>query len=391
MKRYFLIALAVVLCLSIGIIIYGTYLNKQGEFQITKYMEENLLTLKGSKVQVREVQPRLTMNTLNLYANDMADAVVLIDGRIDQCLAPKNSYVHKGDVIFVVVNENIRLQIKEAESNLLKAQAQLSHAENNYRRYQRLREQKATSAEKYEEAQLNYQAAVANLEEAQARKGQYLVQQARQEVVAPTEGKVLLLYRQLGSFVQAGTSLALVGDFQNLYFNAPVSDEQLRHVMVGTDMDLEFNQRDFQKIYNTDYESGNKGTVQQFQATVMEITPPLNEPAQLRNVLWRVDNRSGLLEPQTYGGISLQMLSPVRVLSVPLTALKDAAHDTVFVVDDDGVLVERKVVCGADDGKYIEIISGLTEGEIVIDSGTGTLVAGKKVNVEVKGDDALGE
>ena len=74
-----------------------------------------------------------------------------------------------------------------------------------------------------------------------------------------------------------------------------------------------------------------------------------------------------------------------------MTALKDAAHDTVFVVDDDGVLVERKVVCGADDGKYIEIISGLTEGEIVIDSGTGTLVAGKKVNVEVKGDDALGE
>ncbi|WP_407397816.1 hypothetical protein [Anaerovibrio sp.] len=50
MKKYFIIGLAFILCLSIGIITYGAWLNNQGEFQIMKRMSENVLEVRGAKI-----------------------------------------------------------------------------------------------------------------------------------------------------------------------------------------------------------------------------------------------------------------------------------------------------------------------------------------------------
>ena len=130
----------------------------------------------------------------------------------------KNSYVNKGDTIFVVVNESIPLQIKEAESGIMKARAALRQAENDYQRYSRLIEKDATSVQQYDAAVAQYEAALASLGEMETRKDQLLVQSARQNVTAPVDGKVLVLYRQQGAYVAAGTALALVGNFRDLYF-----------------------------------------------------------------------------------------------------------------------------------------------------------------------------
>ena len=85
----------------------------------------------------------------------------------------------------------------------------------------------------------------------------------------------------------------------------------------------------------------------------------------MRSVLWQVDNTSGLLEPQTYGDASFQFLQGHRCLTVPLTALTDS-KDSVFVVQSDGAIKRRAVKTGSDDGEWIEIISGLEVGEIVV-------------------------
>ena len=376
MKRYFMVGLGIVLAISLGAIFYGAWLNERGEVQITRRMEERRLTLHGAKAATRRINPRLTVNAINLFSNDMADAVALVNGRIVEVLAPKGSFVRRGDVIFVLENEDIPLQRQEAESNILRAQAELKKAENNYTRYQILKASDAASAQQFDEAEAAYLSAQSSLGVAEAKAAQLGVQESRQQVVAPIDGKVLVLYRQQGAYVQAGTSLALVGDFRFLYFTAPVADEDARYLTIGQEAELVFQSKDFKKVYGTDYAAGNLGSRQTFTATIAQITPPLSEAAAMRNTLWQVDNQFGLLEPQTYGGVSFQSKRSHNAMAVPLSAMTDNSNTAVFVAKDDGTIERRTVRTGTNDGSYIEVLSGLSEGEIVVTSGMEGLADG---------------
>ena len=70
------------LILSVGLIFYGVWLNNRGEVQITQRMSERKLDLPGVKVKVM-------LSDVNLYSDDMVDAVSLIDGRITENFAKK--------------------------------------------------------------------------------------------------------------------------------------------------------------------------------------------------------------------------------------------------------------------------------------------------------------
>lgn len=390
MRRYFIVGLAIVLALSLGAIFYGAWLNERGEYQITRRMEERRLTLHGARAAARALSPQITVNAINLFSNDMADAVALVDGRIVECHAPKGSFVRRGDVIFTLENEDIPLQRQEAESNILRAQAELKKAENNYNRYQILKANDAASAQQFDEAEAAYLSAQSNLNVVEAKAAQLQVRESRQQVVAPIDGKVLVLYRQQGAYVQSGASLALVGDFRFLYFSSPVEDEAARHLLIGQEAELVFQQSDFKKVYGTDYAAGNLGSRQTFTATIAKITPSLDQPAAMRNILWQVDNRSGLLEPQTYGGVSFRSKRSHGALTVPLSAMADNEHKFVFVAKDDGTIERRSVHTGADDGSYIEILSGLTEGEIVVTSGVEGLTDGAHAEIILDETDTKG-
>lgn len=381
MKKYFMAGLAFLLMLSVGLIFYGAWLNNRGEVQITKRMSEKKLDVPGVKVDRRALYPKIMLSDVNFYSEDMVDAVTLIDGRITETFAPKNSRVRQGDVIFVVENEDIGLELKEAEANILEAAAQLKQAENVYERQKRLLERKATSAAKLEEAETSYQAAQARLEMYKAQRDKLLVQEERQDVIAPIDGKILVLYRQKGSYVNSGMSLALIGDFSTLYFSTPIDNKNAKHLGIGQQAKLIFDEHDLQKIYSTDYAAGNKGIDQTFTATVEEITPPLTEPADIRNVIWSVDNSSGLLESQIYGEVSLQSHSSYQCLAVPLDAIVNIDEPAVFVVTEKETLERRKIRTGANDGKYIEVLEGLKAGEIVVNHTEKSLSDGTPVNV----------
>ena len=386
MKKLYIVGLVLILIFAVAMIGYGAWLNKTGEHQITERMENRTIPLQGAKVQVRDLYPALSLETVNLYSEEMADAVALIDGRIEQIFISKSSKVNRGQVIFTLVNDEIPLKIQQADSSIAKAEAQLANAKNNYARYTRLRERDATSIEKFDEAEATYFASEAALKETQTVKEQLLVQSARQDVIAPIDGEILILYRQQGAYVQAGTPLALVGNFQRLFFSLPVDDKHAQRLALGEMAELSFtNSQILRKAYDTEYAAGNRGDAEVFSVAVKEIMPSLNEPASLRKIVFEVNNRSGLLEQQAYTGAILKFVRPRKFLTVPLAAMIDSSRSAVFVVTAQDTLERRAVKTGVDDGNYIEIVSGLQEGETVVTSESEGLQNGMKVTVTLIG------
>ena len=388
MKKPYIVGLVLILLAAVSMIAYGAWLNQTGENQIAVRMENRTIPLQGAKVQMRDFYPRIVMETVNLYSEEMADAVALIDGRIDQIFVAKNSSVRRGQVIFSLVNDDIPLKIQQAESSIAKAEAQLANAKNNYARYTRLMERDATSKEKFDDAEAAFFASTAALKEAQTVKEQLLVQSARQDVIAPIDGEILILYKQQGAYVTAGTPLALVGNFSRLFFSMPIDDRHAKRLAVGDSAELSFTSSQIlRKAYDTEYAAGNRGDAEIFPVHVRDIMPPLNEPATLRKIVWEVDNRVGLLEQQAYSGAVLRSSRSRKLLAVPLDAMTDSKHNTVFVVTPQDTIERRAVKTGADDGEYIEILTGLKEGETVITSAAEGLEDGMKVTVTLTGGD----
>lgn len=388
MRTYFTIGILLIVTLITGLLGYGVYLNQRGETQITERMEDLRLPLRGTRVQVRDIIPRVEMELVSLYTDEMADVTALGNGRIRQQFVEKNSYVQAGTPIIYLEDETLALKLRQADSDILEAEAQLMKAQNSYGRYRELVELDAVSKERFDEAEANYKATLAKLENIQAQREQIILQESRQTVLSPIEGEVLMLYQKPGTYVSAGAPLALVGNFGRLRFTVPVEDKYASRMVPGREMDISFyGSEAVQKSYGAEYGRGNMGENQIFTAVVVKVSPDLSQPAALRQVVWEIDNSMGLLEPGVYSKARLLSRRRHHALVVPLTALADKQSNQVSALSPEGTLELVEVETGMTDGEYIEIVAGLSEGQVVITSDTEGLKEGTPVEVTLEGDE----
>ena len=72
---------------------------------------------------------------------------------------------------------------------------------------------------------------------------------------------------------------------------------------------------------------------------------------------------------------------------MPLSAMVDKSRDRVFVIDEDNRIHERTVETGVVGDRYIEILSGLSEGELVITGNMDGLEDGMTADVQIGGEE----
>lgn len=385
MKKYFAIGLAIIILLSLGLISWGAYLNMQGEHNIASRMEGRKLALTGEQAAMRTLKPVMILDEARLTSKNMADAVALVDGRLVKSYKAVNDRVSEGTLLFQIVNDELPMKEKQADSDILKAEAEFTRAQNSYNRYQSLINYNATSLEKLDEARANFKAAAASVEAAKAARAQLDVLDSRQQVLAPLAGSVILTYKNVGSYVTAGTPIALIGDFSELYFTETLPAELAKMLNIGDELTLDVHETDTASVVGTGEvgtsikgDSDNKLT--SYKVVVTNIGDEVNDNIDC-DVEFRLLNSKLHLNPQTYRHLHLAVKEPVTALTVPLVAMLNSRNDSVFVLTDAGVIEKREVQTGLDDGEYIEILSGLNEGDVVITSNTDGLESGMAADV----------
>ena len=167
-------------------------------------------------------------------------------------------------------------------------------------------------------------------------------------------------------------------------------DKIVRQLVDVKNVNFTFLQKEMQKIYGTEYKAGNKGEQQVFNASIVDVSPSLDEPAAIRKIIWSIDNSSGLLEPRTYSEVACQAFLPRQCLTVPLYAVDSQSKDSLFIFMQDDTIKKISVTTGADDGEFIEIIDGLNEGDIVVTLNVDNLIDGMNAAYALEGDDELG-
>jgi multidrug efflux pump subunit AcrA (membrane-fusion protein) len=100
-----------------------------------------------------------------------------------------------------------------------------------------------------------------------------------------------------------------------------------------------------------------------------------------------VENKSHDIKPGMFVTVDIQFASAAGVLAVPNDAvLTRNGQDAVYVQTGDSSVERRVVETGLDSGSYIEIRSGLEEGDVVIVKGVGLISEESTLNI-VRGDE----
>ena len=383
MKQYLFAGVGALVALIAGLFAYGSYLNYSGEKQILSRIADERIPVKGMKAERRNLYPAIVLPTISFSSNNLTDVVTLADGRIVNFLVQKNDVVNEGQIICTLVDEEMPMKLRQADSGILEAEANAVAARNNLDRYQRLYGERVVSKAKLEEMELSYRVSLSKWEDAKAKKDLLLVRQSHLQVASPVRGTVLLFYREKGAEVKAGTAVALVGDFQEMRCEMTLDDALVQRLAENSRAYVFLNAWGTSSVFRPEEQRvGSHTDAIRLEAEVEEMDPPLGTPAPSRRVVWRIDNSSGLLEPKTYHGTKWQSTVAHNCLAVPLHALTDDNRDNLFVLLPDGTLEERTVATGVQDGEYIEIVSGLEEGEIVVTSFPAGLTDGMKAVLE---------
>lgn len=111
---------------------------------------------------------------------------------------------------------------------------------------------------------------------------------------------------------------------------------------------------------------------------VARISPAIEETSRTLSIEAEVANLSGVLRPGAFANADVVTEAKESAILIPATALASfAGVEKVFVVKD-GKAVEQRVTTGRRDGGRVEVLTGLTVGQVVVVA-PGNLVAGEAV------------
>jgi RND family efflux transporter MFP subunit len=383
LKTFYFATTLIVLLLSAAFLGYGIHLNRTSDSYIETMLASRAVNLSGVKVSYRDLYPELRLDYADLRAGRQADAIARIDGLIEELYVSRGQDVKQGQPLCKIVNNDVRLSISRADTDIATAEASYFQAMSAVERNKRLAAKDAIPASELETSVSQMTAAKAELDAARITREQMEDQRKSLILTAPLSGAVIVAYQQAGNVVVKGAPVVMIADFTKMYSTVLVDDKKIRNL---TPIEGGFSLfTDVSNITEKAFDSAAKSSFDEntaFGVQISEIAPPLSESVPVRSLTLEIDNSLGVMEMGMYAGVVIRKNTPKRALAVPLSAIADRDNPSVCVSDAESRLAIRKIKTGVYDADYIEVLEGLEEGDAVIISGIGGLEAGMKVNVD---------
>jgi RND family efflux transporter MFP subunit len=190
------------------------------------------------------------------------------------------------------------------------------------------------------------------------------------KVRAPYDGTITARFADPGALIQVATSsssgaipLFTIMNLETVRVYANVPQEDSPWAKVGTPAVLTVKEL----------------PEHQFTGTITRTTQALDPST--RSLLIEVDlpNLGQTLQPGTFGELTLQLRNSPAALVIPSGAVITQNSSTFVFIDDGGVAAQRNIRTGLNDGRWVEVIEGLSGTEDVVVVGKSKLTEGTRV------------
>lgn len=287
--------------------------------------------------------------------------------------------VSKGALLADIATPELDQQLSQAENDLVTAQANANNARIQAERYTDLVKTNAVSQQDTDTFVNQAAATAAGVKSAQANVQRLKELQSFEKVYAPFDGVVTARNIDTGQLITQGSTSELfhLQAIQTLRVYVNLPQMYSSNVKRGTKIDLTFAEH----------------AEKTFQGTLVRTSDAIDPVSRTLMVEIDVDNRGGELLPGSLAQVHFKTPAAGPTFIVPAAALifrREGLRLGVVVDDSKAGSIAHliPVVIAEDDGANVQIVSGLSASDKVIQDPPDSLIEGEKVHVLSAADQA---
>ena len=367
-SKYFLYALIIIIIIAVGYFTISSFTGSALEVKLTTVIKQTparssaVLTASGYVVAQREAS-----------VSSKGTGVLVYLGVVE------GDKVKQGQIIARLDDRDIVAQLDQAKSNLQLYEAQLKESENNYNREKELFDRGLSSQQSLDQAEANFKTLLANIDIAKAGIRAAEVALENMIIRAPFDGTVLTKNAEVGEIVApfgasttSRAAVVTIADMNSLMVETDVSESNITKIDQDQDCEIVLD----------------ANPAKTYQGYVFKIVPTADRSKATVLVKVAFKNYDSSVLPEMSAKVSFLSKSSEEtkdqkpVLTAPLTAVEDIeGKKIVFTVVNDQA-VQKEISTGRLFGNYVEITSGLEEGEKIIDNLNEQIKDGVQVKVQ---------
>ncbi|WP_215224380.1 efflux RND transporter periplasmic adaptor subunit [Echinicola shivajiensis] len=282
---------------------------------------------------------------------DFQTLVAPATGRVkfSQGVLTEGSAVKNGQVLMTVSSNGLTSNNLEAE--IQKAKADLEQAKSEYERKKELYESKIVPKAAFEQVEQKYQVAKTNYETLSSG-----YTSGGKQIISPMDGYIKSIQTENGGFAEQGKALITVTSHNSSLLQVQVSPKY---------------SAELQNIQNLWYQpkAGTWSALKEKGGRILSVGKEVDPNQPLLSVFAEVNE--GIEMPEgSFTEAQLAVGKASQGLAVPVSCLMEDYGNYSVIVQLSGESFERRnVTIGKRNGSEVEIISGLSKGEVVVTKG----------------------
>ena len=337
-------------------------------------------TVQARVVETRQQQAPVTVRvTGTLHARQTAVISAQVVGRIQQVLVRQGDTVRAGQTLAVLDDATLKASVDQAQAAVKAAENQQAAAQTNAElaastlaRYKQLQAQRSVSPQELDEVSRRAEGSSAQVE---AVRAQVVAAKAQESgaramlgysrITAPFAGVVTARMADPGTLAAPGVPLLQVDSAGPLQLQTTVDESAITSIRLGRKLKVSID-----AAPSLDPEG-----------TVGEIVPAA-DPAS-HSFLVKIDLPSAAqLRAGMYATASIPTGLREAILAPRSAIVLRGSLSCAYVLDSNGIAQLRYVTLGAQQGDQVEVLSGLSAGEKLVNDPGDRDLAGKRIEVQ---------
>ena len=345
------ITIIIVSILLVGLIFFRLKSN-QDKISAKKEVSTDLnyVNVTVAKVKSMNIDQHLSL-VGNLTAYAEVEISSEIQGTVTSVKAKLGQQVSKNTVIATIDDRIKKLNVNSAKIGLDKKQ-------KDYERYKNLYTGGTATEQELDNSRVDWENAVISLEQAQK-------ELSDATIVSPSEGTITEKHIEEGTHVNVGSPIVSMVNISKLKVKLNVSESNIYQLNVGDQAEI------ITSVY-----PGIK-----FNGNISFISPKGDDSHNYQVEIIIANSDEHPLKAGTFVKVEISLPSKLNSLYIPREALQGSISEAkVYLVKGDKAILQP-VTIGNSNNDFLEVTTGLQEGDVVIASGFVNLEDGKTVKV----------
>jgi membrane fusion protein, multidrug efflux system len=311
-----------------------------------------------------------------------------VDGHLDRIYVDEGAYVRKGQALFHVNDRPYREQLNNARAGLAAAKANLASAQVNVSKITPLVQNNVVSEVQLKTAQAAYDAAAANVSQAQAMVQSAQINLGYSLIKAPVDGYIGRIPHKTGSLVGITTAepLTVISEIKEIYAYFSLSENDFllfKNQFPGKTIEEKIKQIPAVELVLAD------NSIYPEKGRVESISGQFNNTMGSISFRATFKNTDGLLRSGNTGKVRIPR--PFNsALIVPQEATFEMQDKVfVFVLGDSNKVASTPIAISGKSGNYYLVGDGLKAGQKIVYAGLDRLRDGAIIKPEPMSLDSL--